>query len=375
MYIPSEPVISPRDFLKESRGHSFILSYHSYNPIFCPNGRSALYLALKLSKLSAGDTALLPSYLCPSIVNVFKRFRLNLKFYRVFENLEIDFNNLMAMTAKAKVMLIIHYFGLPQPIEKIIRFCKEKKILLIEDCAQALFSKSGERYLGTFGDYGFFSLRKSLALPDGGMLIVSDRIVKPNLTDSYTQDNGDAHFFNIFSLLIKYMEVKLGITPRTFIKRSVNIRKRYIEHDSRRKIDIKNGISRLSSKLLGRTEENEIVEKRRNNYIYLYENLKGFTNLKIYYPFLPDGSCPLCFPVLTSNRDRIRIELLKRGIDLRAFWDILPDEISALDCPVSHKVAEEILLLPVHQNLQKKHLDYILFSLREVKSKLSKQGK
>jgi len=366
MYIPPEPVISPLVFYKETRGGSITSPYLSYSPIFCSEGRSALYLILKRSKLSIGDTVLLPAYLCDSIVNVVKKLGLNLRFYRVLENLEVDFDDLEAVAEKAKVLLIIHYFGFPQNMEEILRFCKEKEILLIEDCAHALYSRWKGKYLGTFGDYGFFSLRKSLPSLDGGMFFISDKRISLDESGSDCSQKEHSQPFSIFSLLIKYGEFGVGFTPRTFFRRFKSIRKGFIEYDATRKTNSLRGISKTSLSLLKITSEEKIVEKRRKNYFFLQEHLQGFNNIKFLYPSLSEGVCPLCFPILTDNRDKIRINLLKKGINLRAFWDILPQEISSSDYSTSYQVAEKILLLPVHQSLDKRHLDYIEYSLKKV---------
>ena len=42
-------------------------------------------------------------------------------------------------------------------MDKIQKFCNEKNIILIEDCAQALGAEISGRKVGTFGDYSCFS--------------------------------------------------------------------------------------------------------------------------------------------------------------------------------------------------------------------------
>lgn len=288
-----------------------------------------------------------------------------MKFYRILENLEIDFNHLKAIAAKAKLLLIIHYFGFPQRMGEIISFCKERDILLIEDCAHALFSRLEGKYLGTFGDYGFFSLRKSLPLLDGGMVLMSDESIRPTLDNFGYIPHNNIQILSFFPLFFKYLEFKAGVTPRTFFRRFSLLRKELIEYDAKRKFKSENRILSFTFKFLKGIEENKIVVKRRKNYSYLSENIRGLGNIKPLYPLLPEGVCPLCFPVLIDDRDEVRKSLLKRGINLRAFWDILPEEVKASDYSISHHVAQKILLLPVHQSLDENHLDHILCSLRK----------
>ena len=46
---------------------------------------------------------------------------------------------------------------MPCDINKIKKICKKNKILLIEDCAQALGAEYFGRKVGTFGDMSIFS--------------------------------------------------------------------------------------------------------------------------------------------------------------------------------------------------------------------------
>src|SRR5204862_512234 len=74
-------------------------------------------------------------------------------------------------TSGCRVLYVIHYLGWPQPILELRELCKERGIVLIEDCALSLLSQFNGRPLGTFGDYSVFCLYKTLPVPNGGMLI------------------------------------------------------------------------------------------------------------------------------------------------------------------------------------------------------------
>ena len=75
--------------------------------------------------------------------------------------------------------MLIHYLGFPGPVQEVRALCQRRGLALIEDCAHALFSRLGDRSLGTFGDLAIFSPWKSLPLPDGGLLRVNDVRLSP----------------------------------------------------------------------------------------------------------------------------------------------------------------------------------------------------
>lgn len=74
---------------------------------------------------------------------------------------------------RTRAVLCTHYFGFPQALKALRALCDEHSVYLIEDCAHALFSCSGDGYLGTWGDASVFSLRKTLPVPNGGALVLN----------------------------------------------------------------------------------------------------------------------------------------------------------------------------------------------------------
>lgn len=79
-------------------------------------------------------------------------------------------------TERTKAIVVVHLYGLLSPhIEEFAGFARERGIVLIEDCAQALGAKVTDRHCGTFGDIGCYSFhaQKNLTtLGEGGMMVV-----------------------------------------------------------------------------------------------------------------------------------------------------------------------------------------------------------
>lgn len=75
------------------------------------------------------------------------------------------------------VFLLTHIGGLVNPdIVEIAEFCKEKGVILIEDCAHSLGSLLNEKHTGLFGDAGVYSLYATKAIPvgEGGVIVTND---------------------------------------------------------------------------------------------------------------------------------------------------------------------------------------------------------
>ena len=100
----------------------------------------------------------------------------------VFADVDIETGSLCPVsiekniTPRTKAIILVHQFGLPANMEKIMRLAKLHNIKVIEDCAQAHGAKIGNQYVGTFGDIGVFSLNvnKSIQAGEGGVCITND---------------------------------------------------------------------------------------------------------------------------------------------------------------------------------------------------------
>ena len=74
-------------------------------------------------------------------------------------------------------IIITHIGGYPNPeISKIAAICKEKDILLIEDCAHSPLVMIDNKYVGTFGDAAILSFFPTKPIPagEGGIIIIKD---------------------------------------------------------------------------------------------------------------------------------------------------------------------------------------------------------
>lgn len=79
---------------------------------------------------------------------------------------------------KPAAVWVVHIGGhIAFQIEEISRFCKEKGIILLEDCAHAHGASWNGRKPGTWGDAGVYSFyaTKTITTGEGGMLVTNNR--------------------------------------------------------------------------------------------------------------------------------------------------------------------------------------------------------
>ncbi len=93
-----------------------------------------------------------------------------------FEDLKKSINNYKEKTNRL-VVLLSDIGGIINPeIEKISKFCKEKNIILIEDCAHSFGATLNKKFAGTFGDAGVYSYysTKAIFAGEGGVVVTND---------------------------------------------------------------------------------------------------------------------------------------------------------------------------------------------------------
>ena len=61
------------------------------------------------------------------------------------------------ITKKTKAIMVVHLYGRPCNMKKILKIAKKRKLILLEDCAEAIGSTIGKKRVGSFSDISIFS--------------------------------------------------------------------------------------------------------------------------------------------------------------------------------------------------------------------------
>ena len=106
------------------------------------------------------------------------------------KNLGPNLEKLIEAVINKKVDCVIYTYlhGYRCNIKKLSDICKKYNCLLIEDCAQSLWSIENDYYPGSFGDIALFStgLFKNINTISGGLLCInSDSVFANKLTNSH----------------------------------------------------------------------------------------------------------------------------------------------------------------------------------------------
>ena len=128
----------------------------------------------KVNKLKKNDEVLIPAICWSTSLWPIIQSGLKVKFVDIdLKTLNLDLDDFeKKITKKTKALMLVHAMGNCADMEKIVKICKKKNIILIEDTCEALGSKYKGKQLGTFGDFSSYSFFYShhITSGEGGMV-------------------------------------------------------------------------------------------------------------------------------------------------------------------------------------------------------------
>lgn len=147
------------------------------------SGLDALIFALKASDIKAGDEVITVSNSFIATVSAIVHAGAIPVLVDVGDDRNIDPKLIeAAITPKTKAIIAVHLAGRPCHMKEINEIAKDNGLIVIEDAAQAIGAKIGEKLVGSFGDIGCFSMHplKNLgACGDAGIIVTNnDRVAE-----------------------------------------------------------------------------------------------------------------------------------------------------------------------------------------------------
>lgn len=369
-FIPVLPAPSATSLRRREGALPFPFNHPRYYDYYF--GRNAVWHGMKQIGLPENRRVLVPAYHHGVEVEAILQAGYQVDFYRVDLKLQIDLEDLeKKITPETGMIYLIYYIGFPHPVEEIVRLCKRHGLFLVEDCALSLFSEIDGKPMGSFGDAGIFSFHKTLPLPNGGGLIVNrtDRPLPPqrigpplvstlsHLTGGIMNRLKMSHpaagaFLHAFSREFVSTLLRIGKVNRTSVANmEFNLNK------------VDWGMSGLSKAILQTIDPAEVISRRRKNFSYLLDRLD--CKDRFVFDALPPGVCPLFFPILVEEKDRVCRNLMARGIETVDFWGISHPSVPKGIYGEVEYVRARLLELPIHQGLHQGHLDYMIEILKE----------
>jgi dTDP-4-amino-4,6-dideoxygalactose transaminase len=334
---------------------------HKYG-FFTKSARNAFYLILT-SLLNKNDEIIITAFTCNALVGPIKASGVSPKFSDISKStLNSEFEHIRPLISKkTKAIIVTHQFGYPVEMEKLSKFCKKKRILLIEDAASAIGAKINGEKIGKFSDIIFFSFEKSKVISciTGGMICFNKKKLLKKFSHLKKSQNNNSFVFIAKSFMQKilYLPTVYPLTYKIFhwwYKAGSNA---YSWKENKADYELSYGnLTKFQLNLLSNCtkEIDKIIEVRNLNKKIFYECLKK-NQTEILMPQNLNKKI-ICtnsrIPILINsrNKDRLHSEMLKKKIDLGyTFSYAMPSYFNKnLDhYPNTRFVIKSILNLPV----------------------------
>jgi perosamine synthetase len=317
------------------------------------SGTSALHAALLALGIKKGDEVISPSFTFIATSNSALMVNAMPRFVDIEEETygldPIKLEN--QITRKTKVIIPVHYAGLPCKIGQICEIAKQGKIPVIEDAAESIGGTVNKRMTGTFGDLSVLSFagNKVLTTGEGGAIVTNSRKLYEKL--KLIRSHGRIDKQNYFSSTATSDYVTLGYNWR-----------------------MSSMTAALGASQLSRIEK--LISLRRKNADYFFKRLSKLEDVKL--PIEPKGYRHVyqLYSIRLPNRasrNNLMIFLSKKGIMTKIFFS--PIHLTKFykgkiyagmkNLEVTERVSDQILSIPMYPGLKKDELDYICDSITE----------
>lgn len=142
------------------------------------NGTAALEVAVRALGITEGDEVIMPSFTiisCAMAVTNVGAVPVLVDSDRKTWNMNVDEIE-SKITSKTKAIMVVHIYGLPVEMEKILELAKKYDLQVIEDAAEMHGQTYNGRPCGSFGDISTFSFypNKHITTGEGGMVVTDN---------------------------------------------------------------------------------------------------------------------------------------------------------------------------------------------------------
>ena len=322
--------------------------------IFLNGGKACLTIICDYLRDRGIQRVLLPSYLCPTIVDTLEAGGLSCDYYVVGVDFSIDTQSLRQQLRENQAVYFINYFGFsPSPsVLAYLQGLRQQHRILIEDNAQAGFAPR------TGGDFVFNSLRK-LCPYDGGYLKTTLN-VQPYLETYQGRENRRLPLIRQYrSQLREYLFNDQG------------------DHQALEALYAKaEAYYTIDPVVLGDEGERQQIERldwpaikqvRRQNYARLLQLISVNRAITPIFPQLQPDNMPLGLPVYVRGnlRDQLNEYLGVHGVGLTIHWEDLATDQRLQGHTLAKEMASRILTLTVDQYTSDEQLEYLAQKLAD----------
>lgn len=342
-------VIDSGWYLQGEENKRFENNYSKYigskYAIGCGNGMDALFLIfrayIEMGVMSPGDEVIVPANtFIATILAITDNGLVPVLIEPSIDTYQIDDSLIEErISEKTKAICIVHLYGQCAYTEKIGDLCKKYGLKLVEDNAQAHGCVYDGKKTGSIGDaagHSFYPGKNLGALGDAGAVTTDDEDLAMTVRALGNYGSQRKYVFKYTGRNSRLDEIQAAI---------LDVKLKHLDED---------------------------VEIRKKVARYYIENVK---NPALTLPIVPDWDRHVfhLFTVRCAERDRLQKFLEERGIQTNINYPIPPHRQECYKClshyslPVTEKIHDEILSIPISPVLNEKEINIVVKALNEFK--------
>ena len=350
-------VIETTSFIKGPAVQKFQNNMEAYlnvkHVIPCGNGTDALQVAMMALGLKPGDEVITTSFTFIATAEVIALLGLT----PVLVDVNPDTYNIdpdairRAITDKTKAIVPVHLFGQSAPMEDIMTIADEFNLFVIEDNAQAIgadyiCNDGSKKKTGTIGHLGctsFFPSKNLGAYGDGGAIFTNDDKLAEQLRAIVNH-----------GMKVRYYHDYVGVNSR-------------LDSMQAAILDVK--LKHLD----------EYCDARRSAADYYDVAFANHPKIKTPVRYEKSTHVFHQYTLVTTNvdRDALKSFLAEKGIPMMIYYPVplhmqkayMSERYSEGDFPVTEKLSETVMSLPMHTELTEEQLEFITSNVLEFLNK------
>ena len=344
-------VISSTSFINGPAVKEFQSDLETYlnikHVIPCANGTDALQIAMMALDLKQGDEVITANFTYVATAEVIGLLGLSPVLVDVNQDtFNIDIESIERnITSKTKAIVPVHLFGQCADMERIMAIAKKHNLYVIEDTAQAIgadysFSDGRNFKAGTIGTIGctsFFPSKNLGCFGDGGAIFTNnDELAKKIRMIAH---HGQS---------VQYVHEVLGVNSRL---------------DSIQAAILKIKLKHLDEYALSRNKVAEFYDKAFSNHSKIKIPSRSKNSTHVFHQYT--------LQIIGYDRTELREKLTEHGIPAMIYYPIPLHKQNAYknerfktnDFPITQKLCDTVLSLPMHTELDEETLNYITNTL------------
>ncbi|MCB1230168.1 MAG: DegT/DnrJ/EryC1/StrS family aminotransferase [Verrucomicrobiae bacterium] len=335
------------------------------------SGTDALLLAFMALGLEPGDEVLCPSFTFFATAGTIARTGATPVFVDVCPvcfNLDVV-DARRKITEKTKAIVPVHLFGQSADMDAVNALAEAHGLRVIEDGAQAIGATYRGKACGTmsdFGCYSFFPSKNLGGFGDGGLLVTNDDELADRATILRVHGGRPKYYhhlvganFRFDTLQAAMLEVKLPHYADYTLKRQANA-----AYFTERLRELPGVVEADPAHCRCADTQSEWIEEEGATLILpiAYDHNEHIWNQ---YTLRVIGE---------GRRDALRDSLLAREIGCEIYYPVTMDQqpcfqslpdASRQGCEVAHRLADEVLSIPIYPELNDAQKDEVISAIAE----------